>query len=146
MLMIAALFVPLTECSRGGKTTAVPAPPRTFLQKIFPRSDAQTEYDYGASRLGLSTNGVATLVAFGWPLVLALLNRRIAGKRRAWILYVLELLLCAGTIYWLHLATSVGTRLWGAYLVFALTIAYAVATLLDIWRAYRLGKPGPAIG
>ncbi len=138
--MIAALFVPLRECSRGGKTPATPAPSRTVLQKVFPRSDAQTDYDYGATRLDLSTNGVATLLAFGWPLALALLNRRVAGKRRAWILYLLELLLCAGTIYWLYAATLGGTRLWGAYLVFSLTIAYAIAASLDLWRNWRRGR------
>lgn len=137
ILMIAALFVPLSECSRGGKTPAAPTPPQTLVRKVFPRSDAQTEYDYGATRLGLSISGVATLVAFGWPLALALLNRRIAGKRRAWILYVLELLLCAGTIYWVYTATLVGTRLWGAYLVFALMIAYGVVTLLDLAANWR---------
>jgi hypothetical protein len=137
ILMIAALFVPLSECSRGGKTPPTPSPPRPLMHKVFPRRDAQTDYDYGATRLGLSISGVATLVAFGWPLALALLNRRIAGKRRAWILYVLELLFCAGTIYWVYAATLVGTRLWGAYLVFALTIAYAIATLLDLAASWR---------
>jgi hypothetical protein len=140
ILMIGALFVPLSECSRGGKTASARVPPPTFLQKVFPRSDAQTDYDYGATRLGMSTSGIATLIAFGWPLVLSLFNRRMAGRRRAWIFHVFELLLCAGTIYWIHLATAVGTRLWGAYLVFALTIAYALATLLDIWKSLSLRK------
>ena len=138
--MIAALFVPLSECSRGGETPATPTPPRTLVHKVFPRSDAQTDYDYGATRLGLSINGLVTLLAFGWPLALALLNWRIAGKRRAWILYLLELLLCAGTIYWLYAATLGGTRLWGAYLVFSLTIAYAIAASLDLWRNGRPGR------
>ena len=89
--MIAALFVPLSECSRGGKPPTTPVPSRTLLQKTFPRSDAQTDYDYGVARLGLSINGIATLIAFGWPLVLALINQSIAEKRRAWILHVLEL-------------------------------------------------------
>lgn len=130
--MIAALFVPLSECSRGGKPPTTSAPSRTLLQKIFPQSDAQTEYDYGAARLGLSLNGVATLIAFGWPLVLALINQSIAGKRRAWILHVLEILLCAGTIYWIHIATLAGKRLWGTYLVFALMVAYAIAAVVDL--------------
>ena len=107
------------------------------MKKVFPRSDTQTDYDYSATRLGPSISGVATLVAFGWPLALAFLDRRIAGKRHVWILYVLELFLCAGTIYWVYTATLVGTRLWGAYLVFALTIAYATATLLDIAASWR---------
>src|SRR4029453_15989893 len=125
ILMITALFVPLSECSRGEKLPTTPVPSPTVFQKIFPRSDAQTDYDYGAARLGLSINGIATLVAFGWPLVLALPNQSLAGKRRAWSLPVLELLLCVGTIYWIHLGTLAGKRLWGTYLVFALMVAYA---------------------
>ena len=62
--MIAALFVPLSQCSRGGKTNAPPPPAKTGLQKIFPRSDAQTDYDYGATRIAPSLNGSLTLVAF----------------------------------------------------------------------------------
>ena len=135
--MIAALFVPLSECSHGGKAPITPVPSRTLWQKIFPRSDAQTEYDYGAVRLGLSINGIATLIAFGWPLVLALISQFIAGKRRAWILHVLELLLCVGTIYWIHLVTLVGKRLWGTYLVFALIVAYAIAALVDLATGWR---------
>jgi len=135
--MIAALFVPLSECSRSEVVPITPVPSRTLWQKIFPHSDAQTDYDYGASRLGLSISGIGTLIAFGWPLVFALINQSIAGKRRAWILPALELLLCAGTIYWIHLATLVGKRLWGTYLVFALMIAYAIAALVDLASGWR---------
>ena len=71
----------------------------------------------------MSINGIATLIAFGWPLALALIDQSIAKKRRAWILYVLELMLCAGPIYWIHLATLAGKkRLWGTDLVFSLMI------------------------
>ena len=135
--MLAALFVPLSECSRGGKKPDTPPPPKTFVQKIFPRSDAQTDYDYGATRLGPSLNGVLTLIAFGWPLALALLNGRVSGKRRAWIFYTLEVLLGAGTIYWIYAVTEASTRLWGAYYVLALTIAYIIAALFDLGRGMR---------
>ena len=136
ILMIAALFVPLSECSRGKKPDT-PPPPKTFVQKIFPRSDAQTDYDYGATRLGPSLNGVLTLIAFGWPLTLALLNGSVAGKRRAWIFYTLEVLLGAGTIYWIYAVTEASTRLWGAYFVFTLTIAYTVVALVDLGRSLQ---------
>jgi hypothetical protein len=135
--MIAALFVPLSECSRGGQSPTPPVSSRTLLQKIFPQSDAETDYDYGAARLGLSINGFITLIAFGWALFLAFINRSIAGKRRAWILYVIEVLLCAGTIYWIHLATLVGKRLWGTYFVFVLMIAYAITALVDLMSGWR---------
>lgn len=140
--MIVALFAPLSQCSRGGKANAAPPPAKTGWQKIFPRSDAQTEYDYGATRLAPSVNGALTLVAFGWPLILALCGRRAQGKRRAWLFYGLELLLCAGTIWWIYAVTEGATRLWGAYLVFALTSAYAIATLVDLFENVRSGRAG----
>ncbi len=142
--MIAALFVPLSECSHGGKGPVTPPPPKSFVQKIFPRSDAQTEYEYGITRLRPSLNGALTLVAFGWPLALALLNRRVEGKRRAWIFHLLEILLCAGTIFWIYAVTEGGTRLWGAYLVFALTILYTIAALIDFVAGCRRKFPPAA--
>ena len=127
-----------------GKAPATP-PPKTFVQKIFPRSDAQTDYDYGATRLGSSLTGVLTLIAFGWPLTLALLNGRVSGKRHAWIFYTLEVLLGAGTIYWIYAVTEASTRLWGAYFVFALTIAYIIAALVDLRTSLQRG-PGARPG
>lgn len=135
VLMIAALFVPLSQCSRGGKENALPPPAKTGLQKIFPRSDAQTDYDYGATRLAPSLNGAVTLVAFTWPLGLALLELRTRGKRRDWLLYVLELLLCGGTVWFIYALTEAGPRLWGAWFVFALTTGYALAALFDLFAS-----------
>jgi hypothetical protein len=137
VLMICALFIPLSECSRGQQRSATPPRAKTVVQKIFPRSDGQTDYNYGATRLGPSINGVVTLVAFGWPLVFAFLSGGLRGKRRAWILYPCELLLGIGTIYWIYAVTEGGRRLWGAYLVFALTTAYIAAALVDIGRSVR---------
>ena len=142
VLMIAALFAPLSQCSHGGKSNALPPPAKTGWQKIFPRSDEQTDYDYGATRLAPSLNGGVTMVAFGWPLVLALLGRRAQGRRRAWLLYGLELLLCAGTLWWVYAVTEAGTRLWGAYFVFALASAYALAALVDLFRNIHGGAAG----
>jgi hypothetical protein len=136
VLLIGALFVPLSKCSHDGKKQAAPPQSKTVIQKVFPRSDEQTDYDYGAARLGPSLNGVLTLIAFAWPLALGLLNKRIAGKYRAWIFYTLELLLCAGTIYWVYATTVARTRLWGAYQVFALMGGYALAAVLDLWRNF----------
>ncbi|MDQ3546856.1 MAG: hypothetical protein M3429_10150 [Verrucomicrobiota bacterium] len=130
VLMIAALFVPLSECSHGKKPDA-PPPPKPLAQKIFPRSDAHTDYDYGALRLAPSLNGAITAIAFAWPATFALCNRLVAGKRYAWIFFALELLLGAATIYWVYAVTEAGTRLWGAYFVFALTVAYTIAALMD---------------
>ena len=130
--MLVALFVPLSECSHRGKANDLPPPPKTGLQKIFPRSDAQTEYSYGATRIAPSLHGAVAVVAFGWPLVLAMLERRAAGKRRPWLLYLMELVLCAGTIWWIYAVSEGGRRLWGAYFVFGLMGLYAIAAVVDL--------------
>lgn len=131
--MLAALLTPLSECSRGNKANALPPPAKTGWQKIFPRSDSHTDYDYGATRLDLSLGGALTLVAFAWPIGLAIVGRRVRGKRRAWLFHILEILLCAGSIYWIYAITEAGTRLWGAYFVFAIIGVYALATLRDLF-------------
>lgn len=133
VLMIAALFVPLSECSHAGKANDLPPPAKTGIQKIFPRSDAKTEYSYGATRIGLSLQGASAVVAFSWPVVLVLLERRARGKRFAWLLYATEILLCAGTIWWIYAVSEAGKRLWGAYFVFALMGLYAIAALADLF-------------
>ena len=142
--MIAALFVPLSQCSHGGKSNDLPPAAKTGWQKFFPRSDARTEYNYGATRIAPSLHGALTMVAFGWPLTLALVEWRARGlSRRRWLLYGLELLLCGGTIWWVYAVTEGGTRLWGAYFVFGLTSAYAVAALLDLLQNLRGGRLRP---
>jgi len=130
--LLAALFLPLSKCSRGGKAAPSTPPPKSFAQQIFPRSDARTDYDYGFKHLRPSLHGLVSLVAFGWPLALALLNRRVVGKRFSPLFYLLELLLSAGTLYWLYAVTVAGTRLWGAYVIAALVVVYALAALVDL--------------
>jgi hypothetical protein len=148
ILMLVALFTPLSQCSRGRKENALPPPAKTGWQKIFPRSDEYTDYDYGATRIDASLAGILTLVAFAWPLGLAFVGRRVRGKRRAWLFYILELLLCAGSIWMIYAISEGGTRLWGAYFTFALAALYAVAALADLFgsvfgRDSRSSSPSP---
>jgi hypothetical protein len=142
ILMLAALLTPLSQCSRGRKANALPPPAKTGWQKIFPRSDEQTDYDYGATRLTPSLGGVLTFIAFAWPIALALVGRRIRGKRRAWIFYILELLLCAGSIWWICAISEGGTRLWGAYFVFVLASLYGLAAFRDFFGNIFAGGSG----
>ena len=141
ILMLAALFTPLSQCSRGNKANALPPPPKTGWQKIFPRSDEHTAYDYGATRIDPSLGGVLTLIAFVWPLGLALVGRRVRGKRRAWLFFILEGLLCAGSAWMIYAISEGGTRLWGAYFAFALVTLYALAALWDFFGSVRGAGP-----
>jgi len=143
ILMLAALLTPLSQCSHARKPGVPPPPARTGWQKIFPRSDEYANYDYGATRITPSLGGVLTFVAFAWPLSLALLNRRVRGKRRAWLFYILELLLCAGSIWWIYAISEGGTRLWGAYFIFVLASLYALAALRDLFGSFSGSSEKP---
>ena len=72
------------------------------------------------------------MIAFVWPLAFLFLVRRRLGSRMKWTFRILELLLCAGTIYWINVLSfhSFGaTWLYGAYIC---VIAVAVFTCLGI--------------
>lgn len=141
ILMVAALFTPLSQCSHSRKENSLPPPLKTGWQKIFPRSDEYANYDYGATRLEASLGGVLTLLTFAWPLGLAFVGRRVRGKRRAWIFYALELLLCAGSAWMIYAISEGGTRLWGAYFAFALVTLYALAALWDFFGSVFGERP-----
>ncbi len=117
-------------------------PPKTGWQKIFPRSDAQTDYDYGATRIDPSLNGVLTLIAFAWPLGLALAGRGSAESDARGFFTCSSFCFAPGTIWFIYAITEGGTRLWGAYFVFALTSAYALAALRDFFGSLLGGRSG----
>jgi len=145
--MIGALFAPLSQCSRGGKENAALPPPKAGMQKIFPRNDAQTDYDYGAKHLDdLALRGDVTLVAFAWPLIFAFLGLRWRRQRYGWLLCIAEILLGAGTVWFIYALSDFGDRLWGAWLVIALTSAYTLAAVVDLcasWRGRSRRSGGP---
>ena len=45
-------------------------------------------------------------------------------------------------MWWIYAVTEAGTRLWGAYLVFALASAYAFAALVDLFGNMLGGAAG----
>jgi hypothetical protein len=139
ILMIAALFVPLSQCSHDRKENTAPSPPKTGVQKVFPRNDARTDYDYGAKHFDKRVlHGDLTLVAFGWPLGFALLGWRWRSKRFGWLLCGAEILLGAGTIWFIYtMSAFFGDRLWGAWFVMLLTSAYAAAAAVDLFGSLR---------
>ena len=101
-------------------------------QRILPQDNADFVYQYATNVMRPSTwqGGGVALVALTWPLAFFLVERRRRSQRFTWIFYVVELLLCAGTLYWLHLFTALGQWLYGAYLVCAAIAIYALASLV----------------
>jgi hypothetical protein len=121
IVLACAIFLPLSECSQGG--THSPPVSKSISQQLFPQTNADTTYQYAYRWLSFTWFGAVTALAFTWPLVLVLFVRRCIGSRWRWFFQVLELLLCAGTIYWLYILALRGfgaTWLYGAYIgVFA---------------------------
>jgi hypothetical protein len=133
IVLLCAIFLPLSQCSQHGDNSSPPTSQAlAHSHHLFPRSDADFQYEYGIGELGFSGRGLLTLVAFAWPLALLIWSQRLRHSRFLWILYVAELFLCAGTVYWLGALTMGGRLLYGAYIVVSATAVYALSTLVAL--------------
>lgn len=80
-------------------------------------------------------------MALVWPLLFFLLERKRRQWRFVWIVYLVELLLCGGTIYWLYVFTTFGHWLYGAYVV---AVAIAIHALTSIFLLIDRFRSRPA--
>lgn len=146
IVLLCAVFLPLSECSQGENHSQVAQ--KSVAQRLYPQTNTDFSYQYGYRSIGFDLMGLFTLLAFGWPLAFALFVRRNLRPRMKWTFRILELLLCAGTIYWLDILSfrSFGaTWLYGEYVG---VIAVAVFTCLGIaaWFVDRQAHAsGPAL-
>jgi hypothetical protein len=131
VILVCAVFLPLSECSQGPDHPST-SRPKTVTERLHPQTTTEFSYQYGYQAIHLDPAGLFTVIAFGWPLAFILFVRRKFGPRMRWFCRILELLLCAGTIYWLNVLSfhSFGaTWLYGAYIG---VIAVVVFTCLGI--------------
>lgn len=148
IILLCAIYLPLSQCSRNGENLK---PPTTqalaHSRHLFPRSDSDYEYQYAIKDvIAVGTNpkdnglrGVMTLVAFLWPLGFAIWSSKSEFPRFWWIFFAGELLLCAGTAYWIY-ALAYGTSgrwLYGGYVAEGAIAVYAITTLAAIGKRLR---------
>jgi hypothetical protein len=138
IVLVVAIFLPLSECSRRDDKNFVP-PQKTLSQHLFPQDNNDFVYWYviGVVRPSSWQAGMFGLVALLWPLAAFLFDKKLAQKRFGWLIFILELALCCGTIYWLSLFTAMGRWLYGAYVVVAAVGIFAVATLILLILSIR---------
>lgn len=138
IVLIGVIFLPLSQCSQHGDDRA-PITPQAFAhaRHLFPRSDNDFQYQYAVKDLGFSSSGVVTLIAFAWPLASVILSRKRREARFWWIFHFVELLLCAGTIYWISALTLGGRWLYGAYVGEVAISLYACTSLIFIVDRFR---------
>lgn len=138
IVLVVAIFLPLSECSRTENKTIEP-PRHTIAQWFFPRDNENFSYSYvvGVIRASSWQAGTFGSVALLWPLAAFLFDRKLARKRFGWLIYILELALCFGTIYWLWLFTAMGRWLYGAYVVAVAAGIFACATLILLVLSIR---------
>src|SRR4051812_33401667 len=127
IVLLCALFLPLSECSRHEHQTPGPKP-KTLLQTIFPQDNDDFVYDYAFTKIKPSSwqAGSMGLAALCWPLIFFLVTRKRTERRLVWILYGIEVLLAGGTLYWLHLFTALGDWLYGAWVVCVAAVVYGI--------------------
>ena len=147
VLLLCAAFLPLGQCSRY--SGAPPPRPTTILQWMFPRDDSAWHYDYAVKWVDFSFGGALTVLAFVWPLLFIVLFRWVEKPRRLWLLRTLELLLCAGTVYWTYLLLGFDEHwLYGAYVTLLAILLYAssiVFPALFSARAFYLRRRTRAV-
>jgi len=131
IVLLIATCLPLSECSRRDNKTLTPLR-HTLAQYVFPQSNNDFEYSYavGAMRFSTWQAGVFAFIALVWPFAAFVFDRKLLRFRLGWLIYILELLLCGGTIYWLCLFTALGHALYGTYVVVIAIISFALATLV----------------
>jgi hypothetical protein len=133
VVLVCSIFLPLSQCARHDEGVNPPSQKAVaHARHLFPRSDADFEYQYAIKNLDFSLRGALTLVAFFWPLPFLWWDAALRRKRFWWLFVVLELLLCAGTIYWVDVTTMEGRWLYGAYVAESAIAIYA-ATI--VWLA-----------
>ena len=141
IILVCAIFLPLSQCSFHDYPGDINTPQAlAHARHLFPRGDNDFQYYYGIEYLqaalvspkGNTVNGALTLIAFLWPLAFAIWSRKSTLPRFWWIFRSGELLLCAGTAYWVYTLTVGGRWLYGFYVAEAAIAIYACTTLILI--------------
>ncbi|MBA3963869.1 MAG: hypothetical protein H0X40_18485 [Chthoniobacterales bacterium] len=122
IVLLGAIFLPLSECERGGHH-ARPST-KTIAQRFFPQTNEAFTYEYGCRHIGFTVSGGLTLLAFAWPLISLLAVRKPVRFPLRLGLQLLELLLCAGTIYWLNILTMGGRWLYGIWVALTAVLCF----------------------
>ncbi len=110
ILLLLASVMPLSECS-------------------WTHGDSSPGYGYEYAYALGPTVGALTVLAYIWPLVFAVLFRKQLSLRLRVLFQTFEVLLCAGSIYWIRELTCSGRWLYGAYISIGAVTAFTCAGL-----------------
>jgi hypothetical protein len=138
IILLCAIFLPLSECSRHEREQS-PQPSKSLSQQLFPQDNDDFAYQYAIGVMRFSTwqAGGFALLALLWPLGFLFLNKKLQPRRFAWSVYLFELLLCVGSIYWLHLFTALGRWLYGAYVGLVAVVVFGCTSLVLLLSCIR---------
>jgi len=102
-------------------------------QQIYPQSTNDVSYQYAYKSVALDGWTAFTIIAFAWPLLFLFLARRGLSGKKMWVFRVVEVLLAAGSIYWINILTyhSYGaTWLYGAYVAVVAVSVFALCGIV----------------
>ena len=140
VVLLVATCLPLSECSRTDNTLPPPPSQTTLYQRLFPQDNSEFGYNYAikyllAGLMNPKDSGFAalTLIAFLWPLAVVILRRKPEPVRFWWLFYPGELLLCAGTSYWVYCCSWFAASRWlyGSYIAETAIALFACATTVS---------------
>ena len=137
IVLLAALFLPLSQCTLEQEHPQTKAAERTVT----------VTYAYTAFEHSI-VDGFAAYGAFLWPLLLAAACRIWPGLSRRLSVLVLELLLCLASAYELFGLLVMKEVLYGGYLAAGAIGAYLIAVLAQLavlaWSRWQRALPARA--
>jgi hypothetical protein len=143
--LLSAMFMPLSECARG-KSNQPPPPAKPLLRQLVSRCSNLADCDYVVKEMKDLKNfgdlknywgSFLVLFTFVWPFYSLLAIRLSQGRRFTWLLHVLELMLCGGTLYLLWSITFFGEYRYGTTVVLAAVSSIVCVALIDIFLIIR---------
>ena len=112
--LLCAICLPLSRCSKN-ENPHEEAIVGGIIHKIFPQDNTQYSYNYGYKKLGFTYDGIVTLLTFTWPILFLYVGTLFHKFRDSEIKYIIELILCCGSLFWIYMISNPGEPLYGLF-------------------------------
>lgn len=129
--LLAALFLPLTQCTQTTQATKREPTQLNAAQSQQAAPDQAQVYASTADR-NSTTLTVANVLLFIWPMCFILLTWLRPQLDERFYLRHLEIFLCLFSLIFLLRLTAFGTLLSGGYLAWSALLVYSLITLLRL--------------
>lgn len=145
-LLLVCVVLPLSRCEKA-KVVRGPDGSIALEEQETPEFQTYYAFDYFEPR---DISGYLALLTFTWPLAIAVVRKRTRTMRSGHMVSILEIVLCLAAAYMVWAMSSLGERLFGAYVALAALALYLVSPAKEvyawIWRKSSPDRKGEDLG